>query len=51
MRLILSMFRRGRYAGIDRPGGTLRYGDMAMIGVLLAIAAGFICQAVVWLAM
>jgi hypothetical protein len=45
------MLRRGRYAAIDRPEGALRYCDMAMIVVLLAIAAGFVCQAVVWLAM
>jgi hypothetical protein len=49
VRLILPILRRERQpAGLDN---ALRYGDLAMIGVLLAIAAGFVCQGVVWLSM
>lgn len=29
----------------------LRYSDLAIIGMFLAIAAGFVCQGVIWLAM
>ena len=29
----------------------LRYCDLAIIGMFLAIAAGFVCQGVIWLAM
>ena len=46
MRLILPMSRRDRQLA-----GDLRCCDLAMIGVLLAIAAGFIFQGIVWLAM
>ena len=51
MRLNLHVWRSGPQETEGTSPDRLRCCDLAMIGLILAIAAGFVCQGIVWLAM